>query len=186
MAASRIRKARAVTVRRARPEDAPAIAAIHVTAWHETYTGLLPAEMISALTVEVRLAWWARLLSAPAATPGGAAYLAEVAGAGVGFGTCNAQRADDLAAAGFDGEISGLYVLRAAQGRGVGRALMAAMAAKLRKAGHGAAGAWVLQTNAPACRFYESLGGTVIDGAVRGHGRLVEIAYGWGDLTPLA
>ena len=48
MAAARIPKSRAVTVRRAGPEDAPAIAAIHVTAWHETYTGLLPDTMISS------------------------------------------------------------------------------------------------------------------------------------------
>jgi hypothetical protein len=46
--AARIPKAGAVTVRRAGPEDAPAI---HVTAWHETYTGLLPDTMISAHTV---------------------------------------------------------------------------------------------------------------------------------------
>jgi GNAT superfamily N-acetyltransferase len=186
MAALKLPETAAVTVRRARPDDASAIAAIHVRAWHETYTGLLPAEMIAALTLEVRLAWWARILSAPAPSPSGAAYLAEVKGTAIGFGTCNAQRSDALAAAGFGGEISGLYVLRAAQGRGAGRALMAAMAARLRKAGHGAAGLWALQANALGRRFCEGLGGTVIDTAVRGHGRLAEVAYGWRDLALLA
>ncbi|MGH1570721.1 GNAT family N-acetyltransferase [Methylobacterium sp. P31] len=118
MGVPEIPKAAAVTVRRARPEDAAAITAIHVTAWHETYTGLLPPEMIAALTLEVRLAWWAQILSSPAPSPGGATYLAEVGGEAVGFGACNAQRSDALAAAGFGGEISGLYVLRIAQGRG--------------------------------------------------------------------
>ena len=34
----------AVTIRPAGLDDAPAIAAIHVAAWQETYAGLLPAE----------------------------------------------------------------------------------------------------------------------------------------------
>ncbi|WP_457107622.1 N-acetyltransferase family protein [Methylobacterium sp. P5_C11] len=186
MAATRIPKARPVTVRRARPEDAPAVAAIHVAAWHETYTGLLPPEMITALTYEARLAWWAQILSSPPATPGGAAFLAERGGEAVGFGTCNAQRSDLLAAAGYDGEISGLYVLRAAQGQGVGSALTTALATQLQKAGYAAAGSWVLQGNALGRRYCEVLGGTRVEAAVRGQGRLAEVAYGWRDLAPLA
>lgn len=167
-----------MTVRRAGPEDAPAIAAIYVTAWHETYTGLLPDTMISALTVEVRQAWWAQLLSNPPATRGGAAYLAALDGTPVGFGTCNAQRSDVLAAAGFDGEISSLYVLRAAQGRGAGRALMARMATRLLRAEYRAAGLWVLRENASGRRFYEGCGGALLDGdaGLRVQGRFTEVA----------
>lgn len=185
--AARIPKGPAVTVRRAGPEDASAIAAIHVTAWHETYTGLLPDTMISALTVEVRQAWWAQLLSNPPATRGGAAYLAALDGTPVGFGTCNAQRSDVLAAAGFDGEISSLYVLRAAQGRGAGRALMARMATRLLRAEYRTAGLWVLRENASGRRFYEGCGGTLLDGdaGLRVQGRFTEVAYGWRDLAPL-
>ena len=188
MAATRSPKAGAVTVRRARPEDAPAIAAIHVEAWHETYTGLLPPEMISALTVEVRQAWWAQLLSRPPETRGGAAYLAAFDGAPVGFGTCNAQRAEVLAEAGFDGEISSLYVLRAAQGRGVARALMARMATRLQRAEYRAAGLWVLRENVVARRFFARCGGTLLDGqtGIRVQGRFTEVAYGWRDLATLA
>lgn len=172
------------TVRRARLEDAPTIAAIHVTAWHETYTGLLPAAMIAALTVEVRQAWWAQLLSNPPATRGGAAYVAELGGRPVGFGTCHGQRADVLAAAGFDGEITGVYVLRAAQGRGVGSALVARMATHLRTAEYGAVGLWVLRENDAGRRFYEGCGGTLLDGeaGIRGQGQFTEVAYGWRDL----
>jgi GNAT superfamily N-acetyltransferase len=187
MASARIPKSRAVTVRRAGPEDAPAIAAIHATAWHETYTGLLPDTMISALTVEVRQAWWAQLLSNPPATRGGAAYLAELGGRPVGFGTCNAQRSDVLAATGFDGEISSLYVLRAAQKQGVGRALMARMAMRLQTAAYRAAGLWVLRENAAGRRFYEQCGGTRLDGdaGLRVQGRFTEVAYGWRELATL-
>jgi len=52
----------AVTIRPAGLDDAPAIAAIHVAAWQETYAGLLPPEMIAAQTVERRLAAWTRIL----------------------------------------------------------------------------------------------------------------------------
>ncbi|GJE09997.1 GNAT family N-acetyltransferase [Methylobacterium longum] len=188
MAATKAPRVGAVTVRRAAPEDAAAIAAIHVAAWHETYAGLLPDAMISALTVEVRQAWWAQLLSNPPATPGGAAYVAERGGRPVGFGTCNAQRSAVLAAAGFDGEISSLYVLRASQGRGVGPALMARMATRLQRAEYRAAGLWVLRENAVGRGFYESVGGTQLDGdaGLRALGRFTEVAYGWPDLATLA
>jgi GNAT superfamily N-acetyltransferase len=188
MAATRRPRAGTVTVRRAAPEDAAAIAAIHVTAWHETYTGLLPDAMISALTVEVRQAWWAQVLSSPQPGADEAAFLAEMDGEPVGFGLGNAQRAGALAAAGFDGEIRGPYVVRAAQGRGAGRALVAAMVSGLQQAGYRAVGAWVLRTNAPGRRFVEGLGGILLDGpeAVRGHGRFAEVAYGWRDLAALA
>ena len=139
MATIRIPKSRAVVVRPVRPEDAAALATIHVTTWHEAYGGLLPPEMIAALTVEVRQAWWAQVLSSPEPGPGAAVYLAATGGKPVGFGVGHAQRAETLKAAGFDGEIRDLYVLRAAQGRGAGRALVAATAAGLRQAGYRAA-----------------------------------------------
>jgi GNAT superfamily N-acetyltransferase len=159
-----------------------------VTAWHEAYCGLLPHEMIAALTVEVRQAWWAQVLSSPEPGTDETVYLAERGGTPVGFGVGNAQRAGALAAAGFDGEIRGPYVLRAAQGRGADRALIAATATGLQRAGYRAASAWMLRTNAPGRRFVEGLGGRLLDGpeAVRGHGRLTEVAYGWRDLAPLA
>jgi GNAT superfamily N-acetyltransferase len=42
----------------------------------------------------------------------------------VGFGSCGRQRAA-LVSSGFEGEFSALYVLRAHQGHGLGRRLMA-------------------------------------------------------------
>ncbi|SDO67056.1 Ribosomal protein S18 acetylase RimI [Methylobacterium phyllostachyos] len=178
----------AVAVRHARPEDAAVIATLHVAAWHETYTGLLPDAMIAALTVEVRRAWWAQRLGNSPPTRGGATYLAELGGEPVGFGTCNGQRVDVLAAAGFDGEVSSLYVLRAAQGRGVGLRLIARMARHLQTAEYRAAATWVLRANHLGRRFYESCGGTLLDAeaCIRGQGPFTEVAYGWRELTALA
>ena len=188
MAVIRIATTRALVVRRAGPDDAAAIAALHVTAWHEAYGGLLPPEMIGALTVEVRQAWWAQVLSSPQLDAAEVAFLAELAGKPVGFSLGNAQRAGALAAAGFDGEFRGPYVVRTAQGRGIGRALAAAMATSLQQVGYQAVSAWVLRTNASGRRFVEGRSGTLLDGpeAVRGHGRFAEVAYGWRDLAALA
>lgn len=185
---TKARGGKTVTVRLAQPEHAPIIAALHVAAWHETYSGLLPDEMIAALTVEVRQAWWAQLLSNPPKTPASAAYLAELGGKPVGFSTCNAQRSENLAAAGFDGEIGGLHVLRASQGRGVGQVLMAQMATRLRTAGFRAASLWVLDGCDVAHSFYERCGGTRLGGeaGVRTLGRFTEVAYGWRDLAAVA
>ncbi|SFL37247.1 GNAT family N-acetyltransferase [Methylobacterium pseudosasicola] len=175
----------AVTIRPAGLDDAPAIAAIHVAAWLETYAGLLPAAMIAALTVEMRLAAWTRILGDPAS--GTTVAVAEGPAGLVGFGSCGAQRSAELAADGFDGEVSAIYVLRAAQRRGTGSALMAALAAHLRQSGHRAASLWVLHDNVSARQFYERLGGSVVGERAerREQATLMEVAYGWRDLAAL-
>jgi len=174
-----------VTIRPAGLDDAPAIAAIHAAAWRETYAGLLPAAMIAALTVETRLAVWTRILGDP--DSGTAVEVAEGPAGLVGFGSCGTQRSAELAADGFDGEVSAIYVLRAAQRRGTGGALMAALATHLRQSGHRAASLWVLHDNAMARRFYERLGGVVVGERAeqREQATLVEVAYGWRDLAAL-
>ncbi|MCJ2138679.1 GNAT family N-acetyltransferase [Methylobacterium sp. E-066] len=175
----------AVTIRPAGLDDAPAIAAIHVAAWQETYAGLLPAAMIAALTVEARLAAWTRILGDP--DSGTVVQVAEGSAGPAGFGSCGAQRSAELAADGFDGEVSAIYVLGAAQRRGTGSALMAALAAHLTQSGHRAASLWVLHDNAMARRFYEHLGGVVVGERAerREQATLVEVAYGWRDLAAL-
>jgi hypothetical protein len=53
-------------IRIATPEDARALGAMHIASWHETYTGLLPDKMLSALSVESRAAAWAKIMREPA------------------------------------------------------------------------------------------------------------------------
>jgi GNAT superfamily N-acetyltransferase len=84
-------------------------------------------------------------------------------------------------------EVYAIYVLPSHQRRGVGRALMQAVAARLAAERSAAMLLWVLEANAPARRFYATLGGTVvgeqpieIGGAI-----LKEVAYGWLDVGAL-
>lgn len=53
-----------------------------------------------------------------------------------------------------------LYVRPAHRGRGAGRALLAELAAECERRGYRRLEWWVLDWNAPALRFYESLGAT--------------------------
>jgi GNAT superfamily N-acetyltransferase len=102
----------------------------------------------------------------------------------IGFATCGLQR---TALEGYRGEFYAIYLVDHAQGRGIGRRLMAAMASELIDAGMNTACVWVLREN-PARWFYERLGGVrVAEQAVTFAGaRLTEHAYGWRDLAPLA
>jgi ribosomal protein S18 acetylase RimI-like enzyme len=167
--------------------DAVALGRLHVAAWHETYRGLVPGAMLAGLSAEERGAVWAEMLADPAGYHDVRVHLAEQGGKTIGFAACGTQSDAALAAEGFDGEIGAIYLLGAAQRRGIGRLLMRAAAADLRARGLQSATLWVLRENMPARRFYERLGGEVVGEKrdVRPEGELVELAYGWSDLRPL-
>jgi len=176
-----------LTVRAAAPADAAALGAIHVASWRESYVGLLPGARLAALPIDARTAMWRQLLADPTAFGDAAVFVAVRGGELAGFGACAAQRDPALAAAGFEGEVTALYVRHAHQRLGLGRALMHALARALEARGHGAASLWVLRDNAPARAFYERLGGETLGEKVddRPEARLVETAYGWRDLAML-
>lgn len=169
------------TVRPARLADSDRIGEIHVAAWREAYADLMPSERLAALSVAQRAAQWHTQLASGMAR---GIAVAEDAGGIVGFASCARQRAVELATAGYSGEVAAIYVLRAAQRRGAGRTLMRAMARRLIAEGYRSMALWVLTANAPARRFYERLGGTIV--AQRIDGDDEETAYGWTDLVTLA
>ena len=190
-----------VAIRRAQAGDAAAIAAVHVAAWRETYTGLVPARMLSAFPLARRIRRWQRILTSPDPSRESAVFVATLPDRTiVGFGSCGRQPAPDLLAGGFAGEFSALYLLAAQQRRGIGRRLMTLMAQDLLARGMQGAALWVLRDNAPARRFYEALGARrvgqrveTVDAHLTGRpGRpqadalLHEFAYGWPDLALLA
>jgi ribosomal protein S18 acetylase RimI-like enzyme len=175
-------------IRVATAADAPAIAAVHVQAWRETYAGLVPAHVLASLSVARRTELWRRIIFEPKAYSSSVVLVAEREGTVAGFGCCGVQRAENLHARGYAGEISAIYVLRAFQRCGLGLALMSAMSRELLSRQLRAASLWVLRENQNACRFYESLGGHIVaskedmreDGVV-----FAEVAYGWRDLGAL-
>ena len=176
-----IRNARAagIRLRHAGPADAEALAQVHVQAWREAYVGQLPVAVLQGLDPAKRAAMWRDAMGQTAQV-----QLAIQNGNIVGFG---ASRPQSDAALPFAGEISAIYVLRCAQRLGIGRRLMAAMAQDLLARSLPSASLWVMETNAPARRFYAELGGVEVARQARareGHSA-VSVAYGWDDVRIL-
>ena len=143
-------------VRLARAGDEAGIARVHVDSWREPYAGIVPADVLASLSYADRQTMWERILGSDAAHL--VAFVAEGPGEGiVGFGSGSAAPG---AAAPCVGHITTLYVLRAWQGSGLGRALFAAVAKGLGARGAERLTLEVLADN-PSRGFYERMGGRV-------------------------
>lgn len=177
-----------VQIRDAAPDDATAMGHLHVASWRESYAGLLPEILLADLSVAARVALWQTILDAPAARGVVAVLVAEVAGGLIGLASCGIQRDAALRKAGFDGEISALYLRQSHQRRGLGCRLMLRMAAALMDRGLSTASVWVMRENVGARAFYERFGGEIVGEAIDQSGdvALAEVAYGWRDLSGLA
>jgi ribosomal protein S18 acetylase RimI-like enzyme len=143
-----------VQVRRAVPEDAAAIAAVHVGTWQVAYRGLMADEVLDGLSVAKREHSWREALSADKES---AVYVAGEDGAVVGFCAVAAPSRDDDAAAGT-AEIAAIYVHPDAWRTGVGRALMDVALRDLRAGGWRRVTLWVLAENHQARDFYARFG----------------------------
>ena len=170
------------TIREAMPDDAQAIAAVHVASWRTTYRGIMSDAVLGGLSVERRAATWRAMLDAPAARS--FILVAEDALAGIiGFVSAGSERDGDPV---YSGEIYAIYLLAPAQRRGVGRRLMTEAALRLAAAGMPAFRLWVAADNHPGRRFYEAMGGAPIaERTVQiGGADLREVAYGWRAISP--
>ncbi|WP_395672583.1 GNAT family N-acetyltransferase [Inquilinus sp.] len=154
---------------------------LHVAVCRDTYRDLAPASAMGALDLARRQARWEAILADPAQI----ALVAEVDGALAGFGLAGPPGDP---AYGDRGEVKYLYVGRDFARRGLGRRLLAAMAAALAERGYPALGLGVVVGNDPAIAFYEAQGGRRI-GAYTDPGpmwRSDNLLYAWDDLTALA
>jgi GNAT superfamily N-acetyltransferase len=137
-----------VIVRRARLEDAAAIAEVHVRTWQAAYEHVFGAERLAALDLDARTRRWEAWLTAGENTS-----VAVAAGRVVAFVWVGPSReAPD------EGELLAIYALPDAWGSSAGRELMAAGLAALREFGFAEAILWVLADNPRARRFYEREG----------------------------
>jgi GNAT superfamily N-acetyltransferase len=150
-----------VTVRRARPADARAIAEVHVRTWQAAYRHAFPAEVLDNLSVDGRETRWRERLE-----EGYVIWVAETEGGIVGFSAVGPSRTEEAA-----GELYAIYVLPEAWGSGAASELMVAAKAWFAQEGYAKAMLWVLADNPRARRFYEREGwraeGTRID-TIRG------------------
>jgi len=163
------------------PSDAEELARVHVTSWRETYRGLLADAFLARMSEPGFTRRFRRALNAP----GDSVTLAAADRYGL-----VAYAQGGLSRRGIPGEaeIATLYVLRQAQGAGLGKRLMAETARALAAQGATSLMISVLRDNIRARGFYEHLGGE--PEAARQEpgpgGRLLyEVAYRWRDISAL-
>jgi ribosomal protein S18 acetylase RimI-like enzyme len=157
-------------VRAATRDDIPGLARVHVQAWLETYSGLVPQEILDAITLESRVLQWERTFDQPHGI-----FVALEADQIVGFASCGAAQ-DFLQA---DGELFTLYLLNSHQHRGLGRALWGAVLDFGQAQKWESMVVWVLESNILAQGFYKHQGCKLVDSRieiVRGV-KLPEVAY---------
>ena len=161
------------------PGDAAALAEVHVRSWRETYPGLLPDHRLRRLSVPTHAIRFRRQLSL--ARAGDVVLVAEGPDGLAAY--CNGAAAVG-GGSGGEAEIHTLYVLKFAQGRGLGRRLFTTTARVLRTQGSRSLRVWVLTNNARARAFYAHIGGDpVAERPVGGWGDgLMETAYVWRDI----
>jgi GNAT superfamily N-acetyltransferase len=167
------------TLRRAGPADAGLLSALKIRCWREAYAGHLPTDLLAGLDDHPwhGVAAWRAVLQGD-----GPDHTTEIVSLG----------ADDVGLvrygpyegplAGFGGKIDAVYLVRRAQGRGLGTALIARARAHLRAARLVPVAIEVFAFNVRALALYERLGARAIERriAFRHEGTAVdEVLLGW-------
>ena len=170
-------------IREAVPADAGPMARVHIDTWRTAYAGIVPAGHLVGLSYHDREARWVHILTRD--QPAECNVVAETQGGEiVGFAGGGPEREGDRT---YLGELYAIYLLQEHQRKGAGRRLVFAVARRLLSVGFNSMLVWVLEDNRPARRFYESLGGEQVGRKTIeiGGAGLVEISYGWRDITSL-
>jgi ribosomal protein S18 acetylase RimI-like enzyme len=147
-----------ITIRSAVEADAAEIAAIHTASWRDAYAGILAADFLNGDIDANRLDLWSRRLGECPLS-----QLVDVAcdptGAMMAF-ACSFREAD----ARWGSLVDNLHVLPRFRGRGVGEKLLQNMVAQLAaRDSDSGLHLWVFEANVAALRFYERLGGRVVE-----------------------
>lgn len=162
------------------PSDAAELAQVHVQAWRETYPGILPRGYLERMSAPLHARRWrARLMRMNEIT-----LAAEGPDGLVGYASGQwARRGGE-----DEGEVTTLYVLKAAQGAGLGRALLVGVARALADEGARSLVVWVLRENSRARAFYDRMGGLAQETRAEqvAGGAVPSVAYRWADIGVLA
>ncbi len=167
-------------IRPARLEDCTSLAQVQVESYRTAYAQFFPPAYLARFNYDAQAEDWRSLIAAGkdillvAETDGGAVV-------GYALGRRNEEKASP-----FDGELVAMHVARAYHRQGIGRKLLAAVAAGLARRRCRSLMLWVLAENS-ARAFYEKLGGEPIGEkhyTVEGWD-IAEVAYGWRDIHAL-
>jgi GNAT superfamily N-acetyltransferase len=148
-------------VRKASVEDAAGIAAVHVQTWQAAYRGQMPDDFLDELDVDKRTTRWREWTQQ---SDTWVLVVEDQSRRIAGFSSsCPSRDADADAKI---AEIRAIYVHPEKWRNGTGRSLMSASLAHVKALGFEAVTLWVLDSNARARMFYESVG-FALDGAAK-------------------
>ena len=169
-----------VLIRPATPDDADAIAAVHVAAWEGSYRGIMPDEEFRKRPVERRRIQWREWLENTEHI-----VLVGCNGRDEVLGFAGARMLDSTQC-GFDSYLATLYLQPDLKGQGLGKALLRAVAAELHAQGARTMVLRTLRLN-PARGFYEKLGARFVpEGVDIDAGHFDDVVYAFDDLSALA
>jgi len=142
--------------RRARADDAEAIADVHVRSWRSPNAGMLPDEVIEQMAAgrDVRVEHFRGWLGEMDGIRHG--WVAVENGAVIGMAVTVPSRDPDAGPS--TGELEAIYLAPEAIGRGVDRQLIQAAISDLYERGFTDATLWILRENQQARDFYEAAG----------------------------
>ena len=136
----------------AAPEDAHAVADIHVNTWRAAYASIVSAEYLAAQSVERRQAWWSQCIAA------GTPELLVAKDNGVVQGWLNFGASRDEEALASEAEIWAIYVAPAYWSTGTGRLLWLRAKELMVTQGFRSCSLWVFPQNERAIKFYQAAG----------------------------
>ena len=141
-----------LAIRQANREDTPAIAHIINESWRAAYAGVVPQDVLDALSDEKKQAQLAAGLDR---SPEMRYYVLEADGVPVGAACLHPTRDEDLPEA---GEFSFFYLLPAFWRSGYGTLLLTHVEREAKTRGFPCLCCWTLEENARAIAFYEKNG----------------------------
>jgi len=171
---------RPTRIRAARPGDALGIAHVHVQAWKETYSGLIPESILQGRRVVDKAKLWEQSIQTSREPAAHTLLLVaeDFNGQIIGWNTGGGCRESIL---GYDAELYAIYLLKRHHGSGIGSLLFRELARWLKLQKHSRMMLWVLEEN-PTVNFYERMGGKLL-GITKeldfGERKCLEQAYGW-------
>lgn len=169
-------------IREATEADAAGLARVQVDSYRSAYAPYFPPSYLAQFSYEEQEGDWRELLLDGSDD---LLYVAETeTGEIAGYALVRPDGGDIPP---YEAELVALHVRAADRRRGIGQALIAAVAGRLLAGGVRSMLLWTIDAN-PARTLYERLGGTFlgekqsdVDGTP-----LTEVAYGWLDLTALS
>ena len=171
-----------VVIRKGLVADIENISRVYAESWRTTYEGFAPDVFLNGINESAAAKIFAESLKPNSYSY--FLYVAEVEGKIVGFSDGGKERSHPERGI---GELYAVYLLKAYQGQGIGRLLLASGVQSLRQSGMNSMVTWVME-NSPYRRFYEKIKGKLGPEKKKlnvGGQDITAVCYAWPDLGAL-